>query len=152
MEKYYTINEVAMMTGLTTRTLRNYLKMGVLKGEKVDGVWNFTTEEFTDFLQNPCVKSSLQAKKKAIVFDFLVQNKKQTSEICTIIDICVESHEAEVISSFFCEEINKRNEENINFSFERNGSHARVILKGYENTIMEILNAYHNYVYKTSVG
>ena len=25
MEKYYTLNEVAMMTGLNTRTLRNYL-------------------------------------------------------------------------------------------------------------------------------
>ena len=30
MEKYYTLNEVAMMTGLTTRTLRNYLKMNVV--------------------------------------------------------------------------------------------------------------------------
>lgn len=45
MEKYYTLNEVAMMTGLTTRTLRNYLKMNVLKGEKLDGIWNFTEEE-----------------------------------------------------------------------------------------------------------
>ena len=42
MEKYYTLNEVAMMTGLNTRTLRNYLKMDVLKGEKIDGIWKFS--------------------------------------------------------------------------------------------------------------
>lgn len=145
MEKYYTINEVAMMTGLTTRTLRNYLKMNVLKGEKVDGLWKFTEEEFTEFLQNPYVKPSLQAKNKAIVFDYLAQNEKQINEICTIIDVCVSSHdEAEEISSFFCEEINKRNEENINFSFEKNGSYARVILRGFEDTVMEILNTYYN--------
>ena len=143
MEKYYTLNEVAMMTGLTTRTLRNYLKMNVLKGEKVDGVWKFTEEEFAEFIQTPYVKPSIQAKNKAIVFDFLAQNEKRTNEICTVIDVCVDSHEAEEISSFFCEEINKRNEGNIKFSFEKNGSYARVILKGYEDTVMEILNAYY---------
>ena len=145
MEKYYTLNEVAMMTGLTTRTLRNYLKMDVLKGEKIDGIWKFTEEEFAEFIQNPYVKPSLQAKNKAIVFDFLAQNEKRTNEICTIIDVCVDSNEAEEISAFFCEEINKRNEGKINFSYEKNGSYVRVILRGYEDTVMEILNAYYEH-------
>lgn len=144
MEKYYTLNQVAMMTGLTTRTLRNYIKMDILKGEKIDGIWNFSEEEFAEFIQNPYVKPSIQAKNKAIVFDFLAQNEKRTNEICTIIDACVDSHEAEEISNFFCEEINKRNESNINFSFEKNDSYVRVILRGYEDTVMEILNAYYN--------
>lgn len=30
----YTINEVAAMTGFSTRTLRNYINMGILNGEK----------------------------------------------------------------------------------------------------------------------
>lgn len=38
MSKYYSINDVAMMTGLSTRTIRNYIKMNILDGEKVDGV------------------------------------------------------------------------------------------------------------------
>lgn len=100
--------------------------MDVLKGEKVDGVWKFTEEDLAEFFQNPYVKPSLQAKNKAIVFDFLAQNEKRTNEICTIIDVCVETHKAEEISYFFCEEINKRNEGNINFSFEKNGAYARV--------------------------
>ena len=144
MEKHYTLNEIAMMTGLTTRTLRNYIKMNVLKGEKSDGVWMFTEEEFAEFIVNPYVKPSLQAKNKAIVFDFLAQNKKRTNEICTVLDACVDSDEAEEISTFFCEEINKRNEGNMSFSFEKNDSFVRVILRGYEDTVMEILNAYYN--------
>jgi len=145
MEKYYTLNEVAMMTGFTTRTLRNYLKMDVLKGEKVDGIWQFTEEEFAEFLLNPYVKSGLQAKNKAVVFDFLTQNEKQVNEMCTILDVRVASNdEAEEISHFFCEAINKKNEGNIKFTFEKKGSCIRVILRGCEDTVMEILNAYYN--------
>ena len=144
METHYTLNEIAMMTGLTTRTLRNYIKMNILKGEKLDGVWAFTKEEFAEFIQNPYVKPSLQAKNKAVVFDFLAQNEKRTNEICTVIDVYVDSNEAEEISMFFCEEVNKRKESNINFSLEKNGPYVRVILRGYEDTVMEILNAYYN--------
>jgi len=118
--------------------------MNVLKGEKLDGVWTFTVEEFAEFIENSYVKPSLQAKNKAIIFDFLAQNEKRTNEICTVIDVCVDSHEADEISSFFCEEMNKRKESNIRFSFEKNGSYVRVILRGYEDAVMEILNAYYN--------
>ena len=47
----YNLNEVAMITGLTTRTLRNYLKLCLLKGEKIDGNWSFTEEEL-DMMYN----------------------------------------------------------------------------------------------------
>ena len=144
MEKKYTINEVAVMSGLSTRTLRNYIKMNILKGEMVEGIWKFSDEDIAEFFQNPYVKPSIQAKHRAIVFDFLAQNEKRINEICTIIDVCVENHEAEEISAFFCQEVNKRNGGNIKFSFEKNGSYVRVILKGYEDVVMEILNAYYS--------
>ena len=41
----YNLNEIAMITGLTTRTLRNYLKADLLKGAKISGSWSFTEEE-----------------------------------------------------------------------------------------------------------
>lgn len=34
MDKFYSINELATITGLTTRTLRNYIKMDILNGTK----------------------------------------------------------------------------------------------------------------------
>lgn len=143
MDKYYTLNDLALMTGLTTRTLRNYLKMGILKGERVEGIWNFTEEEIAEFFENSYVISGIQAKNRAIVFDFLAHNKKQDNEICTILDLHVQQEEAEEISAFFCEEVGKR-EERIKLSFEKNGAYVRVILRGYEDSVMEILNKYYH--------
>ena len=144
MDKYYTLNDLALMTGLTTRTLRNYLKMGLLRGERIDGIWNFTEEEIAEFFDNPYVISGVQAKNRAIVFDFLEQNKKQHNEICTIIDLYIEQKEAKEISGFFCEKVGKRNEERIKVTCERNGAYLRVILRGPDDSVMEILNAYYH--------
>ena len=41
MERKYTLNDLALMTGLTTRTLRNYLVQGFLHGEKRDRLLYF---------------------------------------------------------------------------------------------------------------
>ena len=71
------------------------------------------------------------------------QNKKQDNEICTILDLHVQQEEAEEISAFFCEEVGKR-EEKIKLSFEKNGAYVRVILRGYEDSVMEILNKYYH--------
>lgn len=144
MGKYYTLNDLALMTGLTTRTLRNYLKMGILKGERVEGIWSFTEEEMAEFFDNPYVISGVQAKNRAIVFDFLSQNKKQQNEICSIIDLCIKEKKAEEISTFFCEKVGKRNEERIKVACERNGDSLRVILRGPANSVMEILNEYYH--------
>ena len=72
MEKYYTINEISIMTGLTTRTIRNYLKSGLINGEKINGIWMFSHEDFSDMLVNPAIKPSIQAKNNAVVYDFLL--------------------------------------------------------------------------------
>lgn len=44
-EKLYTVADVASVTGLTSRTIRNYLKDGTLTGAKVGVQWRFTEEE-----------------------------------------------------------------------------------------------------------
>ena len=45
MKDCYTIEDMAVFTGLTDRTLRNYLNEGRLTGEKVDGAWRFSPED-----------------------------------------------------------------------------------------------------------
>ncbi len=139
----YTINELAMMVGYTTRALRNYIKLDILKGEKVDGIWRFTPEDISAFVSHPTVKPSIQAKNKAIVLDFLANDGKKENEICTVLDLYVDEAEADEISEFFCNKINSYNCAKIRFSYERNGRHTRVILSGYEDVVMEMLNAYY---------
>ena len=97
----YTLNELATMTGLTTRTLRTYLKTGLLLGEKTDGVWRFTAEVCERFFSHPSVKPALQAKRNALVFDFLGNRFKRENELCVVLDLLPQEGEAEEVSAFF---------------------------------------------------
>lgn len=143
MEKYYNINELSIMTGLTTRTLRNYIKYNILSGEKIEGIWKFSEENISDFILNPNVISSIQAKKKAIISDFLTNTKKKQNEICSIVDLNVTDSEAEEINQFFCNYLNAHEKEHIQFSYEKNNNHVRVILSGHESSVMKLLNTYY---------
>ena len=123
MEKYYTINEISTMTGLTTRTIRNYLKSGLINGEKINGIWMFSHVDFSDMLANPAIKPSIQAKNNAVVYDFLVDNKKKINKICTIIDLYIDDTESNETSEFFCNTINSLSETGeLSFKFEKNGT------------------------------
>ena len=51
-EEYYTVEEVAGKIGVTSRTIRNYLKQGKLKGRKIGGRWRFSSEDIESFLSN----------------------------------------------------------------------------------------------------
>jgi len=132
-----------MITGLTARTLRNYLRSGLLNGDKIDGMWQFTTENISDFISNPVVKPSIQAKNKAIVFDFLADNCKKENSTCTILDLHISAAESDQISAFFCEQISHINSDTIRFSYERYGANSRIILSGSENAVHKLLSAYY---------
>lgn len=117
MENFYTINEVATMTGLTTRTIRNYLKSGLINGEKINGIWMFSSEDFEAMLNNPAIKPSIQAK----------------------------DNESEEISQFFCNTINSYADiGDLSFKFEKHGRNVRVILSGADEVVMEIMNRYYD--------
>ena len=145
MENFYTINEVATMTGLTTRTIRNYLKSGLISGEKINGIWMFSSEDFNAMLNNPAIKPSIQAKNNSVVYDFIADDRKKVNKICTILDLYVEDNEAEEISQFFCNTINSYADiGDLSFKFEKHGRNVRVILSGADEVVMEIMNRYYD--------
>jgi len=138
----YNLNEVAMITGLTTRTLRNYLKTDLLKGEKINGNWSFTEEELDAFLSNPAVKQAVKAKRNAVVYDFLSNPFKKENRICTIMDFPVSDAEAMEISSFFCKLINEKGKD-IQFTFNKENGLARFIICGSEDQVTDFMKAYY---------
>ena len=77
MKEFYTIPDIAVMTGLNERTIRSYLAEGQLKGEKADGAWRFTAEQFGDFLSRDGVRASVWAKANAAVYDFLSTGRRK---------------------------------------------------------------------------
>lgn len=138
----HNLNEIAMITGLTTRTLRNYLKQNLLTGEKVDGNWSFTDEELEAFVSNPAVKQTIKAKRNAVVYDFLSDPFKKGNRICTILDLPVSDEEALETANFFCSLINKGGSD-ITFKYNQEKGFSRFILSGSEDQVVDFMKAYY---------
>ncbi|MBR1822018.1 MAG: helix-turn-helix domain-containing protein [Clostridia bacterium] len=142
MKERYSINDLAMMTGLTTRTLRNHLRQGALRGEKIDGAWTFTQEEIERFISDPQIHKGLESHRNAAVFDFLADAFKTANRACVILDYVADDREAEKIADFYCDRVN-RGTSDIKFSYGRNRGRSRVILTGGEDQVLDILRQYY---------
>ena len=144
MQEMYTINHVALMSGLSSRTVRNYMKMGFIEGEMINGVWHFTAEEVGKLFANPNVAPAIRAKRNALIFDFLSDDYKQQDEMCIVMDNRATLEDANAMSEFFCDAINKEWSGVIRFGFSFEGSRARIILTGPEDAVQQLLDRYHN--------
>ena len=137
---YYVINHVVMFTGLTDRTIRNYISSGILQGEKINGLWHFTPEQVEEFVRHPAVRPSILAKNNGIVYDFLLDDKKKNSEICLILDI--PNVEKKEVAEYFCDSICNGEFSKIQFSFDGVTENARVILKGDADDVLKLVNEF----------
>jgi hypothetical protein len=136
------LNDIAVMTGFSTRTLRNHMKAGLLEGEKIDGVWQFTEEQFTAFINDPNIKAALRSKNRGYIYDFIADDHKANNSICVVLDLRVGLIEANEVSAFFCKEVNKTNGA-VHFSFNFQNGNARVILTGPEDAVQSMMAAYY---------
>ena len=133
----YTIEQLSQITGLTTRTLRNYLRSDILRGEKETGAWQFTEQQVSEFIRHPSVWPSIQTKHHAIIYDHLVGQDNGENEMCIILDRTLEESEAKEAADFFCDAANRLS--HIRFAFSYGSGKARYILKGAEAHIAQIM-------------
>ena len=140
-ENYYVINQLVMFTGLTDRTIRSYISTGILQGEKVNGVWQFTPEQVDAFVRHPAVRPSILAKNNSLVYDFLLEDKKKKQEICLILDI--PKGEKRAVAEFFCHAITNDGYRNIKFTFDGVTDMVRVILKGEASEVLRLVNEFN---------
>lgn len=141
---YYLISHLTLITGLSDRTIRNYIANGTLKGEKINGLWHFTPEEVEAFIRNPVVTPSIQAKHNAVIFDFLFDRKKSSEESCIVLDL--PGHDAKNAAEYFCYAISNGNYNNIRFSFNHTGGVPRVILRGKYRDIKQLTDHYFDQI------
>ena len=139
----YNINQVATMTGLSTRTIRSHIKQGFLDGEKIDGVWMFSEDALSQYFSHNAIRPSIEAKRHGIVYDFLAQRKKIINKICMVMDFLVDEEEANDISNYFCKAVSSYPEgSELRFSFGYDTGYCRVILSGPEDAVKEIWDHY----------
>lgn len=137
----YTLNQLAMITGFTTRTLRNDLTLQLLSGEKQEGKWVFTAEQIGEYLQKPVVRHRLNAKQNAVVFDFLADALKKGRQLCVVLDVPASEDRLTELERFFCEQMNEA--QNARFTCRKTGSVIRVTLAGAEESVSRILANYY---------
>lgn len=140
--KYYVINHLLMFTGLSDRTIRNYIASGILQGEKINGLWHFTPEQVEEFVSHPAVRPGILAKNNGLVYDFLLDHKKLKQEMCVILDIPY--MDKKTVAEFFCNNINNGDYNNIIFSFDGVMETSRVILKGNAVEVLQLINEYNS--------
>ena len=128
MKEFLTIEDISLMTGLSTRTIRSYLASGQLKGQKTDGAWQFTQEQFSAFLQQDMVRQSARAKENGKIYDFLLAGKHPESTACLIWDWPAEGGEEECrLRERLLEEVNRRG---VTCAYHYENGAARAILTG----------------------
>ena len=143
MKDTFSINDVAMITGLSTRTIRNYIALGFLSGEKVNGAWTFTDKQVEEFTQDKAVKPSIKAKKNAIVFDFLGAKPEKQDKMCTILDLTFQ--ESISASVFFCKKISELDPSSeFHFASEPLGTGVRLILSGSPSDVLGLISQYYS--------
>lgn len=136
----YTIEELSLITGLTTRTLRNYLKKDILQGSKESGLWEFTEQQIINFIHHPSVWPSIKAKHCAIVYDFLARQGSGENEMCVLLDRTLGEKEAKELADFFCNTAKRLS--HIRFAFSYQCGIARCILKGQEDDIKQVMHEF----------
>lgn len=143
MKDTYSINDVALITGLSTRTIRTYISTGFLSGDKMNGTWAFTPEQVEAFVQNKAVQPPIRAKKNAIVYDFLGMKPYKQDKMCMILDLT--TSEAVSSSVFFCQKISTcAPEAELHFASDPLGSGVHLILSGSPKDVIDLVNQYYS--------
>ena len=134
------LSQLALITGLSDRMLRNHLASGILQGEKIEGKWVFTAEQIEEFVCHPAVRPGILAKQNAAVYDFLLENGKTACETCMVVDF-PQCSKAE-IARYFCSRISSEEFRKIHFSFDGVPKVPRVILKGDTADVLRLINGF----------
>ena len=136
----YSLKDIAMITGLTDRTLRNYLSAGILIGEKDQGTWRFTEEQIQKFVEHEYVRPAIETKRNAIIFDYLKSDSSKANTACIVLRLREEK--SRDVSDFFCKAVCKR--KGLRMTFDVNKGENKVILVGDESTVYDVLAEYHS--------
>jgi len=147
MEKFYTVEDIAKMTMFTTRTIRNYLKDGLLTGRKIGGQWRFTEDDIAKFFDQGGVGDAISSERKQEVVDFLDGVFAEYSaeiQVCTIIDVyrpieAIRGLEDELLQLPGSYKANEPQFIRVSYEYNKANNRARFVLFGPAGFISEAM-------------
>lgn len=146
-EKYYTISDIAKLTRLTDRTIRNYLANGALKGTKIGGQWRFTKADIRQLFSDDKFGDDMKNKTEKSIYSYYNNQLKSldSNMTCQIIDVIIEDKEKRKEMFSKIKEVNKSSDEKENISFVYDNNHVRIVIISsfeYVYKIMDIVRRY----------
>jgi excisionase family DNA binding protein len=147
-KKLYTVEDIAKMTSLTSRTIRNYLKDGSLQGAKIGGQWRFTMDNIKRLFNHRDFLNDMHDHKKQQILDFIdsVNTDMQGEiQVCAIIDCyCENSKAGHQIYDKLVKVINNRRDDDLPpakfyYEFVEKEKKARFTLFGEPDYIVKTL-------------
>ena len=147
-EKLYTVEDIARMTSFTSRTIRNYLKDGNLKGRKIGGQWRFTMEDIKRLFDSGKFLNEIKSKNKKQVLDFIEgvdAGLQGQNQVCAVVDCYCENKIAgyQLYEKLVSVINNKENGSPAKFDYDfiESDSKARFTLFGNPDYIIKTLQA-----------
>ena len=143
MKDIFTIDDLTLITGLSSRSIRTYISEGFISGDKSSGSWKFTSEQVDAFLQNQYIQPVLHSKRNAIVYDFLGAKPSGRDKMCVILDISSDKRIS--ASQIFCRLMSdyRSPEVELHFASEPLEKGLRVILSGSDADVTNLLKHYY---------
>jgi hypothetical protein len=132
MEKTdYTLEDLEEITGLSRRTLQNYIGMGILKGSLEGGKRIFARSQAETFLNDPYLWLALGAKQNGLIADFLSSQPAKPA-ICSVVSLPMEdSSEANGLSRRICAFLAEKPQRvSFNFRYEAKKKASVIVLVG----------------------
>ena len=134
----FTLAQLAEMTLLTERTLRTYLRTGLLQGEKTSRGWRFTREQAFALMRSPAARRAMNANRMAQAEDFLHRRMDTAGQTCAVTDIPVDDDAA---SRLMDAALALAAEGSLRMVWHCEGGMARVLLRGESARVAAALTA-----------
>lgn len=136
-QETYTTEELANLLGVTTRTIRNYLREGKIKGYKIGGKWQFYKQDIEEYIQGQ--------KSELMDIDSLHELRLDTCKIIFNFHVDLDKQEGffQRVTKVF-NDYEKYHEENINCRLSclsKNKKMVEVIIAGELEHIMNLANS-----------
>lgn len=143
-----TIEQVAQILNLHSRTIRRYISEGRINANKVGGQWRIKTEDLKRFMGGEAFCKSSREHEEENIKSFIDGKSSEISgniQVCTIIDIYVEAvEEIKPICQALLDLMNNGDEEQksakFQYSFITEEKKGRFTLWGNPKFIAKMLN------------
>lgn len=139
-EKLYSIAEIAKITKLTDRTIRNYLANGTLKGRKIGGQWRFTKDDIHALFNSNDFEDDMKNKTLKKLENYFIEEYSDFNSSCIVLNLYIKDKKTRQL---FYEKLSVlKNSDNNKDSilFTDDNGHIKIVTFSSINYASKILN------------